>query len=317
MSRRVVAYEGVGRHRRPVFSDPLTVALPSNPPGPVQRRQASAEERAGFAPRITSPGLSVAPRRPRVARAEDLTPPQRELVTALVNADRSTRGEPPIRLPEPEPEEDPAMADAAPSRSPESQALADLTAAASRTDAAWERFHTADVERILAEEEYELARRDLARAIAAVGEAMALERADIELPEPPADGHERYTGRGTTIDEAIADLGLPTAEPADDAPEVVTRPPTNGATAMAKFAAGRAERADRASPEPGRPLTKQDRILAAIVPHRGDLAIIANLERTDRGNVNATLHNAGKKGRLTADMIAVLPAAFAKYSAAR
>ena len=129
MSRRIVRYEGEGKHRRPVYDEGLDpVALPVIPPGIVERRVATDAEREGFAPRIPSAGLPVArdfsvsrtrlaeagrrggdANRQRVVRAEDLTPPQRDLVVALVNADRSTRGEPPIRLPDPPPEEEPVM----------------------------------------------------------------------------------------------------------------------------------------------------------------------------------------------------------------
>jgi hypothetical protein len=104
------------------------------------------------------------------------------------------------------------------------------------------------------------------------------------------------------------------AEPADDAPEVVTRPP-GPAAQMANFAAERAARA--AGGGPGKlGSTKQDRILAAIVPNRGDLKAIAAACNTTPGNVSATLHNAGKRKRLTVEMMDVLPAGFAKYSAA-
>lgn len=87
-----------GRGQRSSFE----VELAGSGAGPVQRRAASDEERAGFAPRVVSPGLSRAPRQPtRVARAEDLTTAQAASVLALVNADRAEHGAPLIRLSDP------------------------------------------------------------------------------------------------------------------------------------------------------------------------------------------------------------------------
>jgi hypothetical protein len=42
MSRRVIRYEGEGRHRRPVFDEPLEADLGGNPPGAIERRPTSA-----------------------------------------------------------------------------------------------------------------------------------------------------------------------------------------------------------------------------------------------------------------------------------
>lgn len=63
MSRRIVGYEGEGKHRRPIYSDPLAVDLSINPPGPVERRVTTDAEREGFAPRIQGAGLVRLPRR--------------------------------------------------------------------------------------------------------------------------------------------------------------------------------------------------------------------------------------------------------------
>lgn len=129
-------------------------------------------------------------------------------------------------------------------------------------------------------------------------------------------------GGPTSIDTAIealklgvelgrADVADPGAgEPEDDAPPTLASP-------AAHFHEAEPERAAVASGGgPGRGTTKQDRILASVGRLGGDLKAIAEANRTTTGNVNATLHNAGKRRRLTADMIAVLPAVFAKYSGA-
>jgi hypothetical protein len=285
MSRRIVRYEGEGRHRRPVYDEPLAADLSIHPPAPIERRLASDAERSGFAPRIPANRLTVAarphltersiaapapiPRAGRLGAAEHLRQSRLRGTARHVEVITARRPPaPPLVTPKEPVMEDPAPASA---RSPETQALLDLAAATSRTDAAWLAYDGASTARIRAEEEYELARRALVRAIASVNGVFALQ-GDQALP--PDDGHAHYAGRGSSIDEALADLGRslpvdrpngatnvpgiipsgpaadgydPASErqpsPADEAPEVVTRPPETPAASMASFAAERAARA--------------------------------------------------------------------------
>lgn len=135
----------------------------------------------------------------------------------------------------------------------------------------------------------------------------APERARVVVDEPAlaeelADAREDAAVAAALRDDRLGELEDRVAEP---------HPTADRAATFAAFARDRADAAAGGGPGPR---TKQGRILAAIVPRRGDLDVIASLEHTDRSNVTATLHNAGKRGLLTAEMIELLPAAFAKYT---
>jgi hypothetical protein len=367
-----------GRGHRTTFE----AALVGVGPGPVERRVAGEGERAGFAPRVVSPGLPKAPT--RVARASDLTPPQAELVVALVNADRAESGLPLIRLADqPVTPEEPTMAiepttvddetvpdDPVPQpREPLRSSLEVLVDAATaaadawgRLDAATQASRAADSQLVDAELIWDGARATLEASWRATGltpvaavvvaladtePASAAERRHEDLletpwtrvvesrshldPDPPAD---RLAGLAP-IDEALADLGrtLPADrpdgstnipeiipdEPVDDELEVVTRQASRDAAEAAVAADLEADRARKTAPAAGggpgpKSPTKQERILALILPNQGSLPAIAAAVGTDVGNVNATLHNAGKRGRLTIAMRDALPAVFAKYT---
>lgn len=317
MSRRVIRYEGEGKRRRPVYRDegpasasassafaaagrlsalqiPGTAGEIEIGAGRVERRQMTDDERAV---RLEESSRSSPIARVRVTRAEQLAHYHRGgEATRAVRASR--RPDPPAP-----PEEEPAMAiDPAPATAAAFTEKLDRLARRAQTALqAWEALAIADEAARDAKRVWTEADAQLRAALDDVGLQPVPARAAEPAPAPSSPmepDEDAFETRTVGIDGSRQDDEL--EDPADDAPEVVTRRP-----APAPVAGG----------GPG-PLTKQDRVLAQVVPTRGDLAGIAAAMNTDRGNVNATLHNAGKRGRLTADMIAVLPAAFAKYSPA-
>jgi hypothetical protein len=154
---------------------------------------------------------------------------------------------------------------------------------------------------------------DTAREALALG--VELGRADRTGTSPAELGQhnaELASANGSTnIPENIPD------EPADDAPEVVTRPP-GAAAQMADFAAERAARAAGGGPGrgPGRLSRQQERVLEATIKHGGDRrAVVAELGLTVK-NVEQVLAYIGKKGLLPVELIPKLPARFAKYTPA-
>jgi hypothetical protein len=160
-------------------------------------------------------------------------------------------------------------------RSPETQALLELAAATSRTDAAWEALHAADVARIRADEEYQLAHQQLAGAIATVtdvlGPAWPLASPPARkrvLVDEPSLGEELQEAHETTaVAAALRDDRL--GEEPDDAPEVVTRRPEP------KPAAGGG---------PGRPAYVA-RMLNAMVDAGGDFTVAADALQIKRSSL--------------------------------
>lgn len=258
----------------------------------VEKRVAGDDERAGFASRRPTGGLHLAPRRPpaRVARAEDLTPDQAAVVVALVNADRSEQGLPPIRVDEPVTPEDPAMpADPTPSLAPVTDPSVTLQAikeAATAAQDAWTHLAVAQATLDLAEEAWLDCR--LALAAAWHGHVGVAERRGPP-EQPESDPRARATEE-------------PTEEPADDAPQIVTR------------------QADMlpAGGGPGAQLSRgQAKVLEAVVKHDGDRRAAAGELGMTTANVEAHLEAIGKKGLLPIDLIAKLPARFARFTGAQ
>jgi len=149
--------------------------------------------------------------------------------------------------------------------------------------------------------------------------ASSVDERVVDLTKPlPAD-------RGPTRDEdESTNIPGDIPEPADDAPEVVTRrpgpdPTAKPAAAMAAFARSRAEAAgswpepkQEAGGGPGLPRGQRD-VLEAVTRHDGDRrAAAAELKRTV-SNIENQLEYIGKKGLLPAALIAKLPARYAKY----
>lgn len=289
----------------------FAVDLVGAPSGPVERRSAGDSERDGFTPRIAGAGLPL-----RVAmHVVDLTPPE-PLITLA---------DPPVTPPE-EPMESPAAAE--PAELPivvslaESRihALEELQSAALEAQEAIQEHHAAETAMAKAEEIHELALRRLSRVQDRVRDvfnppatdderevASPAERRHEQLlhGNPPdsstADPHPNWT-TADDEDPGVAPVDVPNGvvggdEPADDAPETVTSAPP------------------RREPVAGE--SKQDAILAAVVRLGGDLRAVAADRNTTPGNVVATLHNLGRRGRLVPEVIVLLPAIFAKYSSVR
>lgn len=201
-----------------------------------------------------------------------------------------TLADPPVTPPEEPPmEAAPAAPDPVEPTAAEARihALEELQSSALEALEAIQEHQLAEAAMRKAEDIHELALRRLSRAQQHVRELLepqAVRLMDAPATEPPpADAASESS---PNIPETIP-------EPLDDAPEVLTRP-------------SRSEEAAGA--------TKQAAILAAVIRFSGDLRAVAADRNTTPGNVVATLHNLGKRGRLTPEVIALLPAIYAKYS---
>lgn len=333
--------------------------------GRIERRQITDDERSAREPAPSPIGRVSVPfretpaevqahrirggetRRSRVVRAEDLTPPQRELVTQLVNAKRDTEGLPPIRLAEPEspvtPEEIamPVVPETpedleGPATEPDPSStlgtrIAVVAEAAALASDAWSELQmAAEAERAAgvglaaAEERWDQARAALEESWRATGILFvppAESPADIPeiIPEAPSGAasfdaavQRAFDGSGVEVRTSFT----PTDEPAD----------TGGAAArMAAIANDRAARvADHdaeaaeqpAAAGPG-PLSRQQmRVLESALRHGGDFTAIAREVGCSRQNARGALDAVGRKGLLPVELIPRLPASFAKYTPA-
>jgi hypothetical protein len=330
MALRVVGYEGHGAHRRPIYVDegPASARL-ADTVGPGKSSLISGmPDREVF---VASPEPAGRIERRHVAAVQrDLNRSARTCPHGIYGAMRCYVCDPLVpTVTPPEPEEEPAMAidpppvDETPAPEPEARpepledTLAILADAARIAQEAWGQLERAQTNWAGARAALESSW--LATWLAFHGDPLPLEPEAVAPPastESSADIPEIIPGDSVgaanfdaAVQRAFEGSGVevrtsftPTDGPADDAPEVVTR---RAEASMAVRPAGGG---------PGRPATKQDRILAAVVPHRGDLKAIADAVGSTRDNVNATLHNAGKRGRLTIAMRDVLPASFAKYT---
>lgn len=328
-----------GRGEREVYAvEPI-----GSPLGSVTRRVATDAERAGFASSVAGPGVIRLPRHAPIARAEDLTPAQRETVIALVNVERSDRGEPPIHVVVPETEavtpspEEPAMAIESTVTFPMAMTPSPIDELVDATEGlrrALERVQvTADELRAaqLRHEAASSARQDADEACSSA--YSRLDAAYAGLARPPAEAsiaerrHEQLINgdRPAIVEspsdhaETIPDEPGPTEEPADDALEVVTRPAEPDPTAQpaAAFAAFSRDRAAAAGGGPGPELPRGQReVLEAVLRHDGDRRAAAEELHRSLKTIETQLEYAGKKGFLPAELLAKLPARYAKYSPA-
>lgn len=329
MSARVIGYEGEGRARRPVFADEGPASgrgrggtpgdhaevarlaqadasklvevggrMPSGGASTIERRMVTEAERGRWRQRdeAPSPIARVTVARPALGSPEHIQASRMrgaarhvQVMAERRSAPTATEEEPPVSAdiaPPPEDEESPE---------PLGATLSILADAARLAQEAWE-------QRERAEANWIAARQALEGSWLATwfGFQGPLPR-DAEEPEQPPHDHVHYSGRGATIDEAIADLGPPFApEPADDAPEVVTRRP---------------EPVPAAGGGPAIKLGKQQRrILELTVANKGDRQATAAAMGLTVTAVLSALHTIGRKGALPIELIPLLPAGFAKYT---
>jgi hypothetical protein len=308
-----------GRRGRGVYE----VGMIGEPSGPVSRRVASEEERHGFTTRRPAGGLPgpvaiatrfAAPSTP--AEPEEEEPPMPEpsstpepaadprlavdsLVTEVVakpSADHASA------IPEADPEPAAAPPDT-------TRVIRELAAAANLADEAWDEYRAAEIAMIRADERWELARRDLRRAwealdgeidLGPIGAAAGLTPLPDPAPDPSAHDvvelGEAIAADLPGVEEVLA--GEAASNEHTDIPEIIP-------VAAPKSAAGGG---------PGTLGRQQRRILDATIKYDGDRKAAARELGTTDNNIQATLHNIGKKGLLPLGLIGKLPAAFAKYT---
>lgn len=293
-----------GRGERSEFA----VALEGSPSGPIERRVAADHERAGFASSRPTEGLPAPKRHPWVQSPEHIAavmaPPRLEVVPPY----ESRRSIAVTASPEPVTPEEPVMAIEPPP--PASLSLTDLDSLRALDVAlreaidAWEALEQAR----LAEIRWTAACKALESAWRRTGlrgaptsvedrpyfppstidEVLARRREPV--PGAEVDGGEGLSESSTDIPEIIPEL-------ADDAPEVVTKPAAGG------------------GPGPSALPPKQARILATVVRLKGDRKAASAELRVPITNIENQLESIGRKGLLPIELIPLLPARFAKYSA--
>lgn len=317
-----------GRRQRTEYA----VELAAIGTGPIERRQADTHERAGFAPGRPSPGLPavVARRVPIADVIHDNETPVAPLirladppVTTVTPEEHVMAIEPPPEIPVESPshlEQDPPPPVLADSRL---NALRAVVVAVDELVAATEAYHAAGARLAAAEQAVEEAwgrapwrPKGWTNIPEIIPEPAARERVPVD--EDVALAYDRQAAlEDAVVAAALRDDRLGD-DPADDAPAIVARrpdAPTELAGEPGRTAAETRRAAVAAGGGPGpKGGTKQARILSIVVKHGGDLRAIASELGTTRDNVNATLHNAGKRGLLTIAMRDVLPASFAKYT---
>lgn len=137
--------------------------------------------------------------------------------------------------------------------------------------------------------------------------------------EHAMEGSEREEDPAPAVGESGADYSPDIPEPADDAPEVVTRQASRDvadAAVAADVEADRTRKTDRApGGGPGKPLTAQEeRIVRSATRHGGTIRDVAADLGISGSNVRASLERIGRKGGLPLELIAKLPAGYAKYT---
>jgi hypothetical protein len=117
--------------------------------------------------------------------------------------------------------------------------------------------------------------------------------------------------RATAIEPPVPfPSGGHSQEIADDAPEVVTRRPESIAAAAHAHGGGSGARAKQSSG-----LTRrQEEVLAVVRRHHGDRAKAAAELKVRYQSVNTVLEAIGKAGKLPTELIAQLPASFARFT---
>jgi hypothetical protein len=278
--------------------------------GPVERRKATDEELAAAKAReakprhlklrtLAKPGPTAGSIDPEIALAQREAAaepsPATEEEPAMAEATQDVTTESPWldRLPE-EPDEPPA-----PHVEPIAVSLAILADAV--VEAIEAQGELANSEHLLDQARI---RWQQARA--------ALDAAYRSLDEPPETVSDPRPYIPRTIPEsaaAAADMGELITEIPDDGPRPGTQAARDALVERIRSEPmPKSRSADRAL---GR---QQQLVLEAAVKHRGDIKATADAAGTNVNNVRTVLHNIGKRGLLPIELIADLPAGFAKYS---
>lgn len=336
-----------GRGEKAVYE----VGLAGEPPGPVERRQATTAERAAWAAAPTPSPLERHSRAFNTSEAERRTAAHRggeaNRQRRLTEAQHAAFGvgndpqpptplitviDPPV-MPQAEPEEETVMSAPASESSlpvvPGLELVAPCPSCLHEPVCGIRAQLDPEAFRVFTVEELDAAlslrpRIDVDCSHFLPGPAPAIVEEARRLS--PVDRLEAIDA-GDDVDESPSDPEYSGSGPAlgvvgDGTPYQLPEPKTNGATRMAEFAGQRAS--EHAKGGAGRHTRRtrlengltirEDEILTAAVRHGGSLTAAANELRISRAQVDVTLERIGKRGLLPAELIPKLPARFAKYS---